>query len=314
MTRRILVTGADGFVGRYVLAALHAAGHHVTAGKRSGAGVPQLSPRGVEWRDLELTDAASVTAFAAHPAEAVLHLAALASGRDARQDPGLAWTVNAAGTARLLEALAETRNQTASDPQVVVVSTGEVYGEGRAVPRRETDETRPVSPYAASKLGAEIAALEVHRRTGLRVVIARPFAHTGPGQAPIYVAPAFAERLLEVRRSGVTRMKVGNLAPIRDFLDVRDVTAAYLALLERGAAGEVYNIASGLGVPLQELFDRLADVVGVHPAVEADPSLLRSADLPHLVGDATKLHAVTGWLPAISFPQTLRDLVDAQAH
>ena len=314
MSLRVLVTGADGFVGRHLLARLTAAGHQITAGLRRGSAIPGWAPHGVVWRDLELSDPASVAAFAAAPADGVLHLAALASGRAAREDPGLAWTVNAAGTARLLEALADARTSTGADPRTIVVSTGEVYGAGPAVPRREADLPCPMSPYAASKLGAEVAALEVHRRTGLRVMIARPFAHTGPGQAPIYVAPAFAERLRAVKRDGTDSVRVGSLAPIRDFLDVRDVAAAYVALLERGNDGEIYNIASGEGVPLAELFDRLADTVGVRPTVEADPSLLRSADLPYLVGNASKIHAATGWSPTIPFSQTLRDLVDAQAH
>ncbi len=314
---KVLVTGADGFVGRHALAALVAAGHEAVGAMRVGTAPPAwaLGPeyRGVRWIALELERPASVEAAAAEPVDAVLHLAALASGREARRDPGQAWIVNAAGTARLLEALADRRRLTGADPRVLVVSTGEVYGEGPAVPRREDDALRPVSPYAASKVGAEAAAFEVHRRTGLRVIVARPFAHTGPGQATIYVAPAFVERLRLARRMAAPVVKVGNLLPVRDFLDVRDVAAAYVALLERGSDGEAYNIASGIGVRLQELFDRLAEIVGVRPVAEVDPTLMRSADLPHLVGDASKLKAATGWSPAISFTQTLRDLVHAQA-
>lgn len=312
---RVLVTGADGFVGRHLLGALSAAGHVVTATRRDGAPPPPWaeSLAAVRWRTLELTSGDSVAAVAAEPVEAVVHLAALASGREARQDPGLAWTVNAAGTARLLEALAGWRRERGHDPRVLVVSTGEVYGEGPSAPRREPEPLRPVSPYAASKVGAEVAAMEVFRRTGLRVIVARPFAHTGPGQAPIYAAPAFVERLRLARQIGAPAVKVGNLEPVRDFLDVRDVVRAYVALLERGVDGETYNIASGRGVTLRELFEALAGLVGIRAVAEADPALLRTADLPHLVGDATKLHAATGWSPAIPFTQTLRDLVDAQA-
>jgi GDP-4-dehydro-6-deoxy-D-mannose reductase len=108
-------------------------------------------------------------------------------------------------------------------------------------------------------------------------------------------------------------VQVGNLEPVRDLLDVRDVARAYVALLERGASGETYNVASGAGVALAEVFRRLAALVGVDAIPEADATLMRTADLSYLVGDATKLRNRTGWAPAIPLDQTLRDLVHAQA-
>jgi GDP-4-dehydro-6-deoxy-D-mannose reductase len=108
-------------------------------------------------------------------------------------------------------------------------------------------------------------------------------------------------------------VKVGNLEPVRDFLDVRDVAAAYVVLAQRGEAGEVYNVASGTGVSLQELFDRLAAIVGVDAIPEPDPEFMRPADIPYLVGDSSKLRAATGWAPSIPLERTLSDLVHAQA-
>jgi GDP-4-dehydro-6-deoxy-D-mannose reductase len=190
-----------------------------------------------------------------------------------------------------------------------------VYGAGRgARARTERDPLLPVSPYAASKVGAEVAAFETRRRTGLPVVVARPFPHTGPGQAEAFVAPAFAGRLREARASGAASVRTGSLQPVRDFSDVRDVAAAYLLLLQRGEPGEAYNVASGTGTPLHELFTTLAGLVGTAAVPEVDPALVRTADVPHLVGDATKLRERTGWVPRVPLLQTLRDLVDAQAH
>jgi GDP-4-dehydro-6-deoxy-D-mannose reductase len=154
--------------------------------------------------------------------------------------------------------------------------------------------------------------MEVWRRTGLKVVIARPFPHTGRGQGPEYVVPAFAARLKAARASGAARVPTGNLAPVRDLLDVRDVVAAYRLLLERGVPGEAYNVARGDGVSLAELFRRLAALVGTEAAPVADPALMRRTDIPHLVGDSTKLRRATGWAPAISLEQTLQGLVDAE--
>ena len=315
---KVLVTGADGFVGRYVVRHLLESGDVVAAGCRPGG--PAVAWRGGASTDasptvlpLEITDDASVRRALAWGPEAVVHLAAVASVREARQDPGRAWEVNAGGTARLLAAAAEQRQAGQPGPTMLVVSTGEVYGPGEPVPRRETDALRPVSPYAASKVGAEVAALEAWRRTGLRVVIARPFPHTGAGQSTAFVVPAFAARLKAARDSGAASVSTGNLSPVRDLLDVRDVARAYRHLLERGVAGEAYNVASGAGLPLADVFGRLAGLIGTQAAPEPDPALVRAADIPHLVGDATKLRRAAGWAPTISFDQILQGLVDAEA-
>jgi GDP-4-dehydro-6-deoxy-D-mannose reductase len=262
---------------------------------------------------MELTSRESVEAAVRGEWDAVVHLAAVASGTEARADPGFAWEVNAAGTARLSEALAERAAEGEPGPLLLLVSTAEVYGIGVGAKRRESDPVAPCSPYAASKLGSEIAALEVRRRTGLRVVIARPFAHTGPGQDVRFAIPALASRLLTAKRIGAPAINAGNLDAVRDLLDVRDVVTAYTALLESGVVGETYNIASGEGLALRDVLERLQELAGWRVIAEYDPSLGRRADILHLVGDAGKLHAAIGWAPAIPLDQTLQDLLDAQA-
>ncbi len=313
----VLVTGADGFVGRWLVRALLAAGHEVVGAVQPGPprddGLSEAERSAVLWIPLELGDLRSVRAAAARPFEAVIHLAAVASGGDALRDPGVAWSVNAAGTARFLGELGRRRQAGQTDPLVLLVSTAEVYGAGPARPLTEADPVAPRSPYAASKAGAELAARETGVRTGLRVVVARAFPHTGPGQDERFVAPAFARRLRGARIAAAPVVKVGNLEPVRDFLDVRDVAAAYVALIERGGPGEIYNVASGRGVSLLELFDRVAAIVGCHAIPEPDPEFMRPADIPYLVGDAAKLRAATGWAPRFDLDQTLRDLVHAQA-
>ncbi len=314
---KILVTGAGGFVGRWLLPALVADGHEILGTRLPGEAPPDfLAPaerQRVRWLPLDLRESESVRGALDELPDAVVHLAALASGAEARRDPGLAWDVNAGGTARLADALGALRSEGRADPLLLLISTAEVYGAVVGTRARlETDPLAPVSPYAASKVGAEVAALETARRTGLRVVIARAFPHTGPHQTDRYVVPAFARRLKAARRIGAPVVKTGNLEPVRDFLDVRDVVRAYAALLTRGRVGEVYNIASGEGRSLAAIFARLAELIGVRAMPEVDPQLSRTADLPHLVGDAGRLQAATGWRPLIPFDQTLQDVVNAQ--
>jgi GDP-4-dehydro-6-deoxy-D-mannose reductase len=314
----VLVTGADGFVGRHLVRHLLRAGDVVAAACRPGGPAIDWGGEGgtgdpVRMIPLELTDDGSVRAALDWKPDAVVHLAAIASVRQAQADPGAAWDVNASGTARLVGAAAALRESGQADPVVLVVSSGEVYGAGTGAVRQETDSLEPVSAYAASKVAAEVAASEAWRRTGLRVVMARPFGHTGPGQTTTYMVPSWVARIKAALGSGATGVAVGNLGPVRDLLDVRDVVAAYRLLLRSGRPGEAYNVARGEGISLAEVFRRLAAVMRAAVVPVPDPALVRRADIPHLVGDSTKLRRATGWAPTISLEQTLQELVDAEA-
>lgn len=312
---RLLVTGADGFVGRWLVRAAVAEGWEVTAvtgpGGEPPAGWLSLGElRRVDAVAADLTRPADRVALAAAPCDAVVHLAAVSSGAAARHDPEAAMEVNAIASVWLVEALAEAGRR----PRFLFISTGEVYGAGHDGPISEAAPLRPVSPYAASKYAAEPAVLDLGSAAGMEVVVARPFPHTGPGQSTEFVLPAFAARLREAGRRGLREVPVGHLGVVRDFLDVRDVVRAYLLLLGRGRPGECYNVASGVGRRLGDCLAQLAALLGVEAVGVEDASLVRPADIPVLVGDASRLRAATGWRPAIAFEQTLQDLIDAQAH
>jgi len=217
--------------------------------------------------------------------------------------------VNRDGTLALAGALAARTTV----PRFLFVSTAEVYGGDHAEPITEDAPVRPLSPYAESKAAAEAALLDRHARDGFPVVVARPFPHTGPGQDSRFVLPAFAERLRDARRSGASRIPVGNLDVVRDFVDVRDVVRAYLLLLRAGEPGQCYNVATGIGRRLRDCLNELARLVGVEATPVQDAALVRPADIPILIGDPTRLCATTGWAPQVPFDRTLQDLVDAQA-
>ncbi len=311
---KVLVTGADGFVGHHLAARLLDKGHDVTGAVRSTRDAHSRPlPGAVRQAEFDLRDGASVNRLVAEGWEAVVHLAAIASGAEATRDPIDAWEINAVGTARLATALGH-QVSGSEGPLLIVASTGEVYGADSRRPRVEIDSVVPNSPYAASKFAAEIAALEIHRRTGLRVVVTRAFAHTGPGQDDRYVVPAFAARILVAKQRKAPAIKVGRLDAVREFMHVSDVVDAYTRLLTAGVPGEIYNIASGIGFSVREIFDRLSEMLSYAPILEVDQGLVRASAIPYLVGDGAKLRAATGWTPTIGIEQTLAEVIRAQTN
>jgi GDP-4-dehydro-6-deoxy-D-mannose reductase len=139
----------------------------------------------------------------------------------------------------------------------------------------------------------------------------RPFNHTGPGQAPHFVCADFARQLIEVERGErPARVDVGDLDVVRDFGDVRDVVRAYVAAYYRGERGAAYNVCSGVGRTPRAVLHTLMEISGIHAAVAVDAQRQRPVEVPALVGSAATLHAATGWSPAISWEQTLRDVLE----
>jgi nucleoside-diphosphate-sugar epimerase len=287
---RIWITGAAGFVGRRLAAALTDAGHAVT---------------GVD-REVEITDAPAVAhSLAVARPEAIVHLAALSSSAHALREPEAAARVNYWGTRAVLEAA----RCHAPGARVLLVTSGEVYGNGAAgrAPFRESDPLAPRTPYARSKACADLLGAHYAER-GLDVVRVRPFNHTGPGQSPDFVAPAFARQIAAVATGcGEGCLAVGNLASVRDFLDVDDVIHAYQRLLDRGVPAGAYNVASGVGRRIGDLLDALIEIAGIRCEVAVDPARVRPTDSS--VGDASRLRAATGWEPRTPFRETLRRLL-----
>jgi GDP-4-dehydro-6-deoxy-D-mannose reductase len=292
---RVAVTGADGFVGRHLCAHLAAQGDAVLALR--GPQPPGAPTEGA----VEITDeralAAALEPFAP---DAIVHLAGVSSVAHSHEAPLETFRVNTLGAVNVCA----TARKVAPRARVLMVGSGEVYGPTRPGERAsESAPYAPTSPYAASKAAAEVAALQFHRSYGLAVIAVRPFGHIGRGQAPGFAVPSFA-RQLSAMRGGV--LSVGNLEPVRDLSHVEDVVRAYRLLLERGVAGEAYNIASGEGRTMRSVVEELIRASGVDARIEVDPARVRPVDLPCLVGDPSKLRAL-GWSPQRTVREALND-------
>ena len=148
----------------------------------------------------------------------------------------------------------------------------------------------------------------------MRVVCTRSFNHTGPGQGESFLVPALVRRAVELRASGGRSLRIGNVQPVRDFAHVSDVAAAYIHLAERGVAGETYNVSTGTGRSVRQVAEAVLERVGLAVPLEEDPALVRKADIPFLVGDATRIRALTGWAPRRTFEDCIDDLIHAATH
>lgn len=284
--KRLLLTGASGFVGGYAAATFAAHGYEVIRAGYVG------EPLDVA---LDLCDASNVQAVVdlAKPSF-VLHLAAQSFVPTAIADPLQTYDVNVLGTARLFQAL----HRRGERVRIVIVSSAEVYGhrDPADFPLRETLALAPRNPYAASKAAVEMIALAAHS-PHLDIVIARAFNHIGPGQDPRFVVAGFAAQLAAMKNGASSLMQVGNLEAERDFLDVRDVVRAYVDLMSDGRGGEIYNVCSGQPVAIKEVLRRLIELADVRVEVRQDPKRLRPSDTPRFFGDSSKLQHDVGWLP-----------------
>ncbi|MCY0873078.1 MAG: GDP-mannose 4,6-dehydratase [Acidithiobacillus caldus] len=286
---KLLLTGANGFVGRYVQAALPC--------------VPL--PDGLDLRDRQ-----ALSAFVAElRPNAVIHLAAQSFVPAAFENPRETFDINFTGTLNLLEALQASEFH----GRMLFVGSGDTYGQvpEADLPVREEHPLRPRNPYAVSKVAAEALCYQWSQTSGFEIVMVRPFNHIGPGQSPRFVLADFARQVMEIRLGRrVPVLQVGDIDVTRDFTDVRDVVRDYGLLLERGRNGEVYNVCSGREYRIRDLLQLLLTLAGVDARIEQDPARLRLAEQRRMVASFAALQRDTGWQPAIPMEQSLQDLLN----
>jgi GDP-4-dehydro-6-deoxy-D-mannose reductase len=316
VSRSVLVTGGGGFVGQWLARELLARGDRVWLASPRGA--PDMSIlraeelNEVRWIATDVRDDAQVKRVIAESRpDAIVHLAGISHVPDAEGAPAAAYEVNVVGTVRMLSAVVAARTAGTIDPVVIVIGSGTQYGDHppSAMPLSETAEQRPLGSYAATKAAQEIAAFQIARTTGLRVLCTRSFSHSGVGHAPVFLLPSLVERIRSAPPNAAV-IHIGNDV-VRDYLHVKDAVSAYVALLDRGVPGQAYNVCSGTGASVSELARAALEKAGVKGQVVSDPHLQRRADMPYLVGSPKKLIEETGWKPRYTYEDILNDLLAA---
>ncbi|HET9328766.1 MAG TPA: GDP-mannose 4,6-dehydratase [Candidatus Eisenbacteria bacterium] len=306
-TSRILITGANGFVGRH-LARRIAEGGDTALGLGIDQAPEDPTPLAAWWTADLVDEAGLRLALSEARPDAIVHLAAQSSGALSLERPVDTYRVNALGTLSLLAAV----RATAKEARVLVIGTGEVYGalaDGTRV--AEDAPLHPVSPYGLSKAAADVIAESCAPMWDLDVVRVRAFGHFGPGQREHFFVPSVARQIAEIESSGGEPvLRVGNLDVTRDLTDVRDVVEAYLALLERGRSGAAYNVCRGQGIRLADLVAALGERARRPIRIEVDPARVRPADLRYLVGDPSAILRDTGWKATIPLAKTLDEVLE----
>lgn len=208
----------------------------------------------------------------------------------------------------LLEAAAEG----CPDARIVIVGSCDEYGNVLPAdnPVNETCPLKPASPYALSKVVQDLMARQYAETHGLNATRIRPFLQTGPRRSARFAAGSFARQIAEIA-AGLREpiVSVGSIDLLRDFTDVRDAVRGYGLIAERGVAGEVYNLASGIPHSLRDMLRVMLQTADVDAQLVHDPALAREGEAPLLVGDPSKFRAATGWQPEISFEASAADTV-----
>ncbi len=283
-----LLTGSDGFVGKYI------------------SKVTKVVPFESDGKFIDIRDYSAVKeCIAKVEPEYVIHLAGQSSIQKSFENPRETYDVNFVGTFNLLTSL----KTFGFAGRLLYVSSGDVYGivDEQNLPVTEDVCASPISPYAVSKVAAEALCYQWSQIEDFEVIIARPFNHIGPGQSDNFVVSGLARQIAEQMLRGRVVLHTGDIDVSRDFLDVRDVVAAYLALLEKGENGQIYNVCSGRELAIRDIVEKLVTLAGVECEIVQDNAKLRPNEQRRMVGSAARLIEATGWAPRVPLEKTLKE-------
>lgn len=312
--KKVLITGVSGFVGQYLVEQLLTQNSsEITGIYRSEKSLDKLASlkSQITLKQLDINHREEVNDFIASiKPDYIYHLAAHAITSESFQNPNDILVNNITGQVNILEAL---RQNNLHDTKILIVSSGQVYGDVKPenLPITEQTELRPTNPYAVSKITQDYLGLQYYLAYKLFTIRVRPFNHIGPRQDIKLVVPAFAKQIAEIE-NGLKEpvILVGNLQSKRDFTDVRDIVRAYILLIEKGQAGEVYNIGSGVSIKIHDMLEKLLSYSKVKVTIKVDEARLRPGDIEDIRADHTKLTQLTGWKPEIPIDNTLQEILD----
>lgn len=308
MATKVLVTGADGFIGSHLVELLLAEGYQVRAlsvynSFNYWGWLEDIKHPALEVVNGDVRDAA----FCRHITQGcsiVFHLAALIAIPYSYVAPESYVDTNITGTLNMCQAARDCGVE-----RIIVTSTSEVYGTAQYVPIDERHPRQPQSPYSATKIGADAIAKSFFNTFSLPVVIARPFNTYGPRQSARAIIPTIITQIA----NGARQIQVGDLSPTRDFNFVKDTCRGFLALARaKGIEGEEINIATGTEVSMQDTLSLIARLMGADVEWVQDPQRIRPAksEVFRLCGDNTKITTLTDWRPTFSLAEGLQQTIE----
>lgn len=310
---RVLITGITGFAGSHLTELLLKKGgievHGIQRWRSKTDNIDHLKSR-IRLLECDLRDASSVLhAIETIRPDRIFHLAAQSFVPASWSAPAETLSTNLIGQLNIFEAV----RKVGLSPRIQIAGSSEEYGLvlPDEVPMTENNLLRPLSPYAVSKVAQDFLGYQYHMSYEMFIVRTRGFNHTGPRRGDVFAESNFAMQIARIE-AGLQEpiIRVGNLEAQRDYTDVRDMVEAYWLSLEKGKAGEVYNIASGKTWSIQKTLDMLLSHSSIKVKIMQDPERMRPSDVQILLGDNTKFVQATGWKPQIPFETTLKDLLD----
>ncbi len=311
---KVLITGITGFSGshlaEYILSHVEDAEVYGSVRWRSNRSNLQKIENRVKLYECELRDAKSVRDLIENVKPKYLfHLAGHSYVPASWNSPNDTITNNIIGQINILEAV---RN-ISPDCRILIAGSSEEYGLvlDEELPIDEENQLRPLTPHGVSKVAQDMLGYQYYKSYGLNIVRTRAFNHTGPHQGELFVASDFAKQVAEIELGiRVPVVYVGDLEARRDFTDVRDIACAYWFALQKGKAGEVYQICTGNAYTIKKVLNIILSFSDKKIDIKTDPTRIRPSDVPVLLGTYKKFNKVTGWEPKIPFEKTLADLLD----